>query len=285
MALVRFGGANGRTHQVTGLFPLPDSDEFKLRVYVDLKAASVVVRAANIDAITRDARRARAKLAKEAKIIDAMIRSGTTVRPLDEKAAKGGAGEFRVELEHYTGTLGFDPRPKRILADSKFSKTSHMANQPAPGQLSVVPEPVTQKEIENTLDAPRRISEAIESFKAQRADTEAELVRSLRKELAAAPFTVERAIEKHKASKVRDEALAAKIETAEALAVIIAKRIEELKRTEPETLKAVLQRKLEQLEKEAAAEQEQAALLKEQIDRLKALLQELERPTAKSRKE
>ena len=115
MALVRFGGANGRTHQVTGLFPLPDSDEFKLRVYVDLKAASVVVRAANIDAITRDARKARAKLAKEAKIIDAMIRSGTTVRPLDEKAAKGGAGEFRVELEHYTGTLGFDPRPKRIL--------------------------------------------------------------------------------------------------------------------------------------------------------------------------
>ena len=67
--------------------------------------------------------------------------------------------------------------------------------------------------------------------------------------------------------------------------MIIAKRIEELKRTEPETLKAVLQRKLEQLEMEAAAEQEQAALLKEQIDRLKALLQELERPTAKSRKE
>jgi hypothetical protein len=65
--------------------------------------------------MTRDARKARAKLAKEAKIIDAMIPSGTTVRPLDEKAAKGGAGEFRVELEHYTGTLGFDPRPKRIL--------------------------------------------------------------------------------------------------------------------------------------------------------------------------
>ena len=159
-----------------------------------------------------------------------------------------------------------------------------MATQLTPGQLSVVPEPVTQKEIENTLDAPRRISEAIESFKGQRADTEAELVRSLRKELAAAPFNVERAIEKHKASKVRDEALAAKIETAEALAVIIAKRIEELKRTEPETLKAVLQRKLEQLEKEAAAEQEQAALLKEQIDRLKALLEEIEKPAPTKKK-
>ena len=159
-----------------------------------------------------------------------------------------------------------------------------MATQLTPGQLSVVPEPVTQKEIENTLDAPRRISEAIESFKGQRADTEAELVRSLRKDLAAAPFNVERAIEKHKASKVRDEALAAKIETAEALAVIIAKRIEELKETQPETLKAVLQRKLEQLEKEAAAEQEQAALLKEQIDRLKALLEEIEKPAPTKKK-
>ena len=112
MALVRFGGANGRRHQITGLFPLPASDEFKLRVYVDLQAASVVVRAANSDATTR---KARAKLAKEAKIIDGMIRSGTLVRPLDEKAAKGGAGAFKVELEHYTGTLGFNPTPKQIL--------------------------------------------------------------------------------------------------------------------------------------------------------------------------
>ena len=40
---------------------------------------------------------------------------------------------------------------------------------PAPVQLSVVPIPETQKEIENTLDAPRRIYEAIENFKKQRA--------------------------------------------------------------------------------------------------------------------
>ena len=78
-------------------------------------AASVVVTDANIDAITRDPRKARAKLAKEAKLIDAMIRSGTTITQLDEKAAKGGPGKFQVELEHYTGTLGFDPMPKRIL--------------------------------------------------------------------------------------------------------------------------------------------------------------------------
>ena len=152
-----------------------------------------------------------------------------------------------------------------------------MANQPAPIQLSVVPGPVTQKEIENTLDAPRRISEAIENFKALRADTEAELVRSLRKDLAAGPFNVERAIEKHKASKARDEALAAKIETAEQLLTIIKKRIEELKTTQAEALKAVLHRKLEQLEKEAAAEKDKVALLKDQIDSIKELLNELEK--------
>ena len=135
-----------------------------------------------------------------------------------------------------------------------------MATQLTPGQLRVVPIPETQKEIENTLDAPRRISEAIENFKGQRADAEAELVRSLRKDLAAAPLNIERAIEKHKDSKARDEALAAKIETAEALAVIIAKRIEESKNTQPEVLKAVLRRRLEQLEKEAAAEQDKAEL-------------------------
>jgi polyhydroxyalkanoate synthesis regulator phasin len=152
-----------------------------------------------------------------------------------------------------------------------------MANQPAPIQLSVVPEPVTQKEIENTLDAPRRISEAIEKFKAQRADAEAELIRSLRKDLAAASFNVERAIGKHRALKARDDALAAKIKTAEELLPIIQELIEELKRSQPDVLKAVLRRKLEQLEKEAAAEQEKAELLKEQIDALKALLNELEK--------
>jgi DNA repair exonuclease SbcCD ATPase subunit len=159
-----------------------------------------------------------------------------------------------------------------------------MAYQPAPIQLSVVPELVTQKEIENTLDAPRRIAEAIENFTAERADAEAELVRSLRKDLAAASFNVEKAIEKHKAFKARSEALAAKIETAEALAVIIAKRIEELKKTQPEALKAVLQRKLEQLQKEAAAEQQEAALLQEQIDALKALLNELEKSASTASK-
>jgi hypothetical protein len=44
------------------------------------------------------------------------------------------------------------------------------------------------------------------------------------------------------------------------LLAIIEKRIEELKTTQAEALKAVIQRKIEQLEKEAAAEQDKAAL-------------------------
>lgn len=159
-----------------------------------------------------------------------------------------------------------------------------MATQLATLELRVVPIPETQKEIENTLDAPRRMSEAIENCEKQRADAEAELIRSLRKDLAAATFNVERAIEQYKAFKARDDAPAAKIEIAKQLLTIIEKRIEELKTTQAEALKAVLQRKIEQLEKEAAAEQDKAALLKEQIDALKELLRELEKPAAAAAK-
>jgi chromosome segregation ATPase len=164
-------------------------------------------------------------------------------------------------------------------------ETTHMATQLATLELRVVPIPETQKEIENTLDAPRRISEAIENFEKQRADGEAELIRSLRKDLAAATFNVERAIEQYKAFKARDDALAAKIEIAKQLLAIIEKRIEELKTTQAEALKAVIQRKIEQLEKEAAAEQDKASLLQQQIDALKELLQELEKPATKRKKE
>jgi polyhydroxyalkanoate synthesis regulator phasin len=69
------------------------------------------------------------------------------------------------------------------------------------------------------------------------------------------------------------------------LLAIIEKRIEELKTTQAEALKAVIQRKIEQLEKEAAAEQDKAALLQQQIDALKELLQELEKPATKRKKE
>ena len=95
-----------------------------------------------------------------------------------------------------------------------------MATQLATLELRVVPIPQKQKEIENTLDAPRRISEAIENFKKQRAVAEAELVRSLRKDLAVAPFNVERAIEQYEAWKARDDALAARIEMAEQVLAI-----------------------------------------------------------------
>ena len=58
-----------------------------------------------------------------------------------------------------------------------------------------------------------------------------------------------------------------------------------MKTTQAEALKAVIQRKIEQLEKEAAAEQDNAALLQEQIDALKELLQQLEKPATKRKKE
>jgi len=155
---------------------------------------------------------------------------------------------------------------------------------PAPVQLSVVPTGQTQKEIENTIDAPRRLSEAIDEFRRKRANAEAELAQSLARDLAAGPLNVERAIEKHKAWKATDDLLAAKINTAEELRPIIEELIEQLKCSQPDALKAVLRRKLEQLEQEAAAEQDKAELLKEQIDGLKALLEEIDKPAAAAKR-
>lgn len=151
-----------------------------------------------------------------------------------------------------------------------------MATQPAPA-LSVVPTAEMQREIENTLDALRKLLDAIEDLKKKRAVDEVELAQSLGKDLTAAPLNVDSAIEKHKAWKTKDEALVAKIKAAEELQPIIERRIEELKSSQPQVLKAVLHRKLEQLETEAAEEKDKAALLKEQIASLKSLLQELEK--------
>jgi oligoribonuclease NrnB/cAMP/cGMP phosphodiesterase (DHH superfamily) len=89
------------------------------------------------------------------------------------------------------------------------------------------------------------------------------------KDLAAAPLTVVGAMEKYKIWKAKDEALAAKISTAEGLLSVIDKRFMELKETQADAVEAVLQRKLNELEEETAAKKKKEALLKGQIDSLK----------------
>jgi hypothetical protein len=74
----------------------------------------------------------------------------------------------------------------------------------------------------------------IKELEKQRADAEAELSQSLSKELTACPIDVERAIEKHKAWRAKDDALAAKIKDCEELRTFIEERIEESKTTQPE---------------------------------------------------
>ena len=150
-----------------------------------------------------------------------------------------------------------------------------MATQPVAAQLSVVPDAQTQKEIENTIDAPGPLADAIEEFKKNRTAAEVELAQSLSKDLAAAPLNVDRAIEQYRAWKTKDDLLAAKVKTAEELQQIIEKRIEELKTTQPETLRTVVQARLDQLEKQVATEKEKEHLLREQINTLKHLLADL----------
>jgi hypothetical protein len=52
-----------------------------------------------------------------------------------------------------------------------------MAAETPPVRPTVVPDPQTQKEIENILDSPRILSEAIKDLKKQQADAEADLAR------------------------------------------------------------------------------------------------------------
>lgn len=149
-----------------------------------------------------------------------------------------------------------------------------MGSQTAPAQFAVVADAGIYKEIKNTIDALDRLKAAIVEFKNKRTEAEAELANSLGKDLAVAPLNVEKAIGQLNAEKAKVEALDAKIASAEELQVIIQTMIDQLK-AQP-ALKVVLQRKIEQLEAEAAAEEDKEAALKEQIDALKALLNEVE---------
>ena len=133
----------------------------------------------------------------------------------------------------------------------------------------------TYKEIENTIGAIDRLEAAIVEFKKKRTDAEAELANSRERSRG-------RALERRdgdrelNAHKAKDGALAAKIASAEELKLIIQAMIDELKANQSEALKVVLQRELEQLEAEVAAEEDKEELLKKKIDAIKALLDEIE---------
>jgi hypothetical protein len=123
---------------------------------------------------------------------------------------------------------------------------------PAPVQLSIVPATETQKEIQNTLDVPGKLAEAIEAFKENRADDETKLARSLRELFAAAPpNVVDRAMAQYEAWKVKDGAAAEKIKVCEELLPIVENFIQELKATQREALKAAIRHKLDQLQEAA----------------------------------
>jgi hypothetical protein len=138
----------------------------------------------------------------------------------------------------------------------------------------------TPQQIENIIDAPRSLVEALDEFKKKRKDAAAELVSTLARDLGAAPLNVEKAIARHRTWRTGDELLASKIETAEQLRPIVEGLLEELKGSHPDAFKAALHGKLDQLVKEATAEQEEVVLLKQQIEYLRAFLQRIEKPVA-----
>jgi phage replication-related protein YjqB (UPF0714/DUF867 family) len=73
----------------------------------------------------------------------------------------------------------------------------------------------------------------IKNLQKKRIDAEAELARSLSKDLARGPLNVESAIAKHKAWRAIDDALAAKIQAAEEVRAFIEERVEDSKTAPP----------------------------------------------------
>jgi len=69
----------------------------------------------------------------------------------------------------------------------------------------------------------------LKDLEEQRAKEEAQLAKSLSKDLAAGSIDVEEAMVKHKAWRAKDEALAVKIKASEELLTFIEERIDELK--------------------------------------------------------
>ena len=112
----------------------------------------------------------------------------------------------------------------------------------------------------------------IKNLQKKRIEAEAELARSLSRDLARGPLNVESAIAKHKAWRAIDDALAAKIQAAEEVQAFIEERIEELKTTQPEA--GLSSANPEQPEKEAKVEKDKEALVENQIESFKKLPRE-----------
>ncbi len=156
-----------------------------------------------------------------------------------------------------------------------------MATQPAPVEFTVVPG--GQTEIENTIDAPSKLTDAIEEFKQKIADLEIGLARWLRENLRTGPLKVESAIEELKKTRSAQEAFNTSINACEELRKIIEVLIEGLKQTQPEALRTAVQARVDQLEKQVLYEKEKEQVFKEQISAFKRLLAGLKGDTAKTK--
>jgi chromosome segregation ATPase len=155
-----------------------------------------------------------------------------------------------------------------------------MATKPEEGQLRVVPDLEKQQEIEEKLDAPQKLSKAIEDLNKQRADAKAQLTRTLAKHLAVEPPNLYAMEQARAAWKAQDEALEKEIADAEALLPIVKEDREKCIRDQPDVAKDVLQRRVEQLEKEADEAKDEQARLQETLTGLENQIRELKRQHA-----
>ena len=146
-------------------------------------------------------------------------------------------------------------------------------------QWSVAPPDAQTQKIGNILDAPRILAEKIENLQQEIAQPK---LRSTNR----SPKTRRRVTEGRKSDRGlyslegENRGAGAKKSAGEEAGKSSKKLIQELKTTQAETLKAVIRRKLDQLQKEAEVEKDKAELIEKQIESLTKLLGDLEKPTS-----
>ena len=155
-----------------------------------------------------------------------------------------------------------------------------MPNTSAPA-LTVVDDASTYQRINNTVDTQGILRTSIEQFKTQRVSARTALISALAKDLEAASLNVDIASAKLEAFNKNDEALAAKIKSAEELKEIFEKQIDDLTKTQPYLMQTVLNAKIAELEAEVKVEHEQTELVREQIKFLRSLLHDVNASTKK----
>jgi hypothetical protein len=138
-----------------------------------------------------------------------------------------------------------------------------------------------QTEIQNVIDARRKLQNLIAGLNKQRAEAELAFLREFSRDLAALkvdfdrPF-VERTFTEYTSVRQTEDQITQRITALGEIATKIEKRINEFKKANREDVMLVLERELERLKSARAVQEKETDFLDKEIDRLQKEISQLE---------